>query len=141
MGLFRSKLAEAPLELPADLRSDMAAVIRAASPKEGPWLARRTLLNYLQEWLPRDEVVEAMAACCGLYGWVNGFLLLTDRRVITVLEDKQNNGKISATALSFTDIQHLSYGRSKRVIRNSPARAFADLHLIVSKVLISARRA
>ena len=29
----------------------------------------------------------------------------------------------------------------RRVIRNSPARAFADLHLIVSKVLISARRA
>ena len=28
-----------------------------------------------------------------------------------------------------------------RVIRNSPARAFTDLHLIVSKVLISARRA
>ena len=28
-----------------------------------------------------------------------------------------------------------------RVIRNSPAQAFADLHLIVSKVLISARRA
>jgi hypothetical protein len=30
---------------------------------------------------------------------------------------------------------------SMRVIRNSPVRAFADLHLIVSKVLISARRA
>ena len=30
---------------------------------------------------------------------------------------------------------------SRRVIRNSPAQAFADLHLIVSKVLISARRA
>jgi hypothetical protein len=28
-----------------------------------------------------------------------------------------------------------------RVIRNSPTRAFADLNLIVSKVLISARRA
>ena len=28
-----------------------------------------------------------------------------------------------------------------RVIRNSPARAFTDLYLIVSKVLISARRA
>ncbi len=28
-----------------------------------------------------------------------------------------------------------------RVIRNSPAQAFADLHLIVSKLLISARRA
>jgi hypothetical protein len=30
---------------------------------------------------------------------------------------------------------------SKRVIRNSPVRAFVDPHLIVSKVLISARRA
>ncbi len=29
----------------------------------------------------------------------------------------------------------------RRVIRNSPAQAFADLHLIVSNVLISARRA
>ena len=29
----------------------------------------------------------------------------------------------------------------RRVIRNSPARAFTDLHLIVSKVLILARRA
>ena len=28
-----------------------------------------------------------------------------------------------------------------RVIRNSPAQAFVDLHLIVSKVLISAGRA
>jgi hypothetical protein len=28
-----------------------------------------------------------------------------------------------------------------RIIRNSPARAFADLHLIVSKALISARHA
>jgi uncharacterized membrane protein len=30
---------------------------------------------------------------------------------------------------------------TKRVIRNSSARAFADPHLIVSKILISARRA
>ena len=30
---------------------------------------------------------------------------------------------------------------SERVIRNSPAQAFADLHPIVSKVLISVRRA
>ena len=40
------------------------------------------------------------------------------------------------------DVNNLSvhfYGM--RVIGNSPARAFADLHLIVSKVLISARRA
>jgi hypothetical protein len=35
---------------------------------------------------------------------------------------------------------NLLYNRTKRVIRNSPERAFADLHLIVSKVLISARR-
>ena len=33
------------------------------------------------------------------------------------------------------------YQQIMRVIGNSPARAFADLHLIVSKVLISARRA
>ena len=30
---------------------------------------------------------------------------------------------------------------TRRVIRNSPAQTFADLHTIVSKVLISARRA
>jgi hypothetical protein len=30
---------------------------------------------------------------------------------------------------------------TRRVIRNSPAQAFADLHLIVSKLLIPARRA
>jgi hypothetical protein len=33
------------------------------------------------------------------------------------------------------------HSRPLRVIRNSPAQAFADLHLIVSKVLIPARRA
>jgi len=36
------------------------------------------------------------------------------------------------------DLQQIS---TRRVIRNSPVRAFADLQLIDSKVLISARRA
>jgi hypothetical protein len=35
----------------------------------------------------------------------------------------------------------LSFLVVRRVIRNSPAQAFADLHLIVSKVPIPARRA
>ena len=131
MALFRPK-PEAPLELPANLRSDMARVIRGAAPKEGRWLARRTLLSYLQERLPPDEVVEAMAACCGLYGWVNGFLLVTDRRVITVLEDHQNNGKISSTALGFTDIRSFSYGRSKTMYAYTAGIDYVDGQLLIS---------
>ena len=130
MGLFRSK-PEAPLELPADLRSDMEDVIRAAPPKEAPWLARQTLLSYLQERLPPDEVVEAMAACCGPRGSVNGFLLLTDRRVITALEDHESNRKISSTALAFTDIRHLSYGPSKTMYAYAAGINYNDGKLLI----------
>jgi energy-coupling factor transporter ATP-binding protein EcfA2 len=41
----------------------------------------------------------------------------------------------------FSPDQVKAFTETWRVIRNSPAQAFADLHLIVSKVLISARRA
>jgi hypothetical protein len=57
-------------------------------------------------------------------------------------------GKITASHLSRTAVIYVRQStliqverNTERVIRNSPAQAFADLHLIVSKVPISARRA
>ena len=52
-------------------------------------------------------------------------------------EDRRWTGKFSPE-----NLEHMlnSYA-AERVIRNTPTQAFADLHLIVSKVLIPARRA
>ena len=49
-------------------------------------------------------------------------------------------GKPLGQYLASLDTRYRVVG-TRRVIGNSPAQAFADLHLIVSKVLISARRA
>jgi hypothetical protein len=51
----------------------------------------------------------------------------------------QTEGGVTIQDGTLSAITH-TFTVTWRVIRNSPAQAFADLHLIVSKVLISARR-
>ena len=81
-----------------------------------------------------------MAAACCSASPIPVWLLEEQRQVTELSVDKTG-----AQDLDFGH-GHLVAGAGDklhiwRVIRNSPAQAFADLHLIVNKVLISARRA
>jgi hypothetical protein len=109
MSLFSSKpkAPEAPVEHPADMRRDLATLVREAPPTEGRYLGVMKSSKYLQAQLPQDEICEAFTLC-GTRGLTHGILVLTNRRVITVLQDDENSSKITAIALSFGEIRKFS---------------------------------
>lgn len=127
MGLFssKSKSPEPPVEPPADMRADLAALVRQAPPSEGRYLGVMKSSKYLQAQLPQDEICEAFTLC-GTRGLTHGVLVLTNRRIITVLQDDENNSKITAVALSFKDIRNFFYGPSKTKYCYAPGFDYQD---------------
>ena len=71
-------------------------------------------------------------------GLVNYYLLAGDVWRLNRLQWAMQTSLLKTLACKYNST--VCKMAARRVIRNSPAQAFADLHLIVSKVLISARR-
>ena len=105
---------------------------------------RRLLLAITERMYPDDAFIDAIICWENLFSATPETTLRVCGAMSTLLEptDPKRRMTLYRTLRDLYEKRNnLVHGSSKRVIRNSPVQAFADRHLIVSKVLISARRA
>ncbi len=113
MGLFGKKSSKTPelFTLPPDIRPDIRQVFDSAPPDACNGLLREernlVVILELDDRLPNDETVSALTRCVSVIG--EGYMVLTDRRLIFALEPRSGDGPTEMIAIPLGEISQFVF--------------------------------